>query len=175
LNMKRLKLLEKAIKYAEKMHRGQYRRRSSLPYITHPIRVMSLLSRWGIDSEVMLTAAILHDIVEDTKGTLEDIEDKFTKEISELVDVLTHRDTETSKEYRQRIRDSKNVAAMVIKIADRISNYDDFMSEGREDSAKPYLEKIFPIIDYVFSNSYKVDDQVMVNMGVDIRKRGYVD
>ena len=73
-----MKMLEEAIIYATIMHQGKVRKFRSNPYILHPIEVAQILSTMTDDEEV-ISAGILHDIVEDTDGTLAEIEKRFGK------------------------------------------------------------------------------------------------
>src|SRR5262245_4228545 len=69
------RLLRRAYELAERMHRGQTRE-SGEPFITHPIAVATILAEFGMDP-IALAAALLHDTVEDTALTLEDVEEQF--------------------------------------------------------------------------------------------------
>ena len=77
-------LVNSALIFAAKKHDGQFRKKEGVPYITHPVEVMSIVSRLTSD-ENALAAAVLHDTVEDTDTTLEEIEELFGKEVRELV------------------------------------------------------------------------------------------
>ncbi len=79
--------VQQAIDYALKAHEGQFRK-SGEPYIIHPILVASIVAQLGGDEE-MVIASILHDIVEDTPKTIEDVERLFGGNVKELVDGLT--------------------------------------------------------------------------------------
>ena len=65
-------LVERAFEFSESAHRGQFRK-SGEPYITHPLAVASILSQWRLDSQG-LAAALLHDVMEDTKVSKHEIE-----------------------------------------------------------------------------------------------------
>ena len=80
-------LIEKAYRLAEKMH-GDQRRASGIPYILHPTTVACILCELGMDSE-SIAAALLHDVVEDTPVTLEEVTKKFGSEIAILIDGVT--------------------------------------------------------------------------------------
>lgn len=79
-----MKLLEEAIIYATIMHQGVVRKFSNIPYILHPLEVAQILSTITDDEEI-ITAGILHDIVEDTDGTMDEIEKRFGKRVAALV------------------------------------------------------------------------------------------
>ncbi|MBQ6780022.1 MAG: HD domain-containing protein [Treponema sp.] len=90
-----MKLLEEAIIYATVMHQGKVRKFNNIPYILHPMEVAQILSTMTADEEI-ITAGILHDIVEDTDGTLEEIEKRFGKRVAFIVS------SETEKKISQR-------------------------------------------------------------------------
>src|ERR1035437_3716868 len=79
--------LDYAIDFATKAHEGQ-KRASGDPYITHPLAVADILIQWGMDIDSVL-AGVLHDTVEDTEATLDDIESLFGHDVSFLVDGVT--------------------------------------------------------------------------------------
>lgn len=79
--------VQQAIEYGTEAHKGQYRK-SGEEYIIHPLVVASIVANLGGDEE-MIVAAILHDVVEDTPRTIENIEEKFGEKVKDLVDGLT--------------------------------------------------------------------------------------
>ena len=76
--------IEEAILYATVMHQGKVRKMGSIPYILHPLEVAQILATMTDDQDV-ITAGILHDIVEDTDGTLGEIEKRFGERVAFLV------------------------------------------------------------------------------------------
>jgi guanosine-3',5'-bis(diphosphate) 3'-pyrophosphohydrolase len=96
-----IEIIEKAYNFASKFHEGQIRK-SGEPYIIHPLSVAKILVELGLD-EITLTAALLHDIVEDTDVTLGEIKAIFGDEVASLVDGVTKlsRIEYVSKEERQ--------------------------------------------------------------------------
>jgi guanosine-3',5'-bis(diphosphate) 3'-pyrophosphohydrolase len=82
-----LKLIEKAYWFAAESHRGQFRA-SGEEFIEHPLAVAEILADLGLDT-VALASALLHDVVEDTPLTLEDIEAEFGPSVREIFDGLT--------------------------------------------------------------------------------------
>ena len=80
-------LIEKVYQYAEEKHRGQFRK-SGEPYIIHPIHVAYIVAELGLDTQT-ICAALLHDVVEDTETTYEDIKKEFGSEIAQIVEGVT--------------------------------------------------------------------------------------
>lgn len=120
-------LLHKAVDFATYHHSTQDRKYSGLPYITHPLRVMSKV-REVTDDEAMLCAAVLHDTVEDTRATYEIIGRNFGQEVQQLVFWLTDTagledgNRHTRKEIElHRLREAPR-SAQTIKLADLIDN-----------------------------------------------------
>ena len=110
-------------------HEGQFRR-SGEPYITHPVAVATIVAELGLDAQTV-AAALLHDAVEDTGLTLENIEENFGEGVSRVVDGVTKLDRLqfNSKEAQQAATIRKMLVAMaddwrvlLIKLADRLHN-----------------------------------------------------
>ncbi len=129
--------LEKALTYSLEAHKSQFRK-SGEPYIIHPILVASIVASIT-DDESMAIAALLHDVVEDTETTIEDIESLFGKDVAHLVEGLTKidmiRDSEllpsTSNDrlvasaltFRKMLLASiEDVRVLVVKLCDRLHN-----------------------------------------------------
>ena len=83
-------LVERAFAFSEHAHQGQFRK-SGEPYITHPLAVASILSQWRLDAQG-LAAALLHDVMEDTKVTKTEIETSFGKPVADMVDGVSKLD-----------------------------------------------------------------------------------
>ena len=122
-----LSVIERAYTVAERAHRGQ-KRRSGEPYITHPIAVSQILADLGV-APVAIAAALLHDTVEDTEYTLQQLTAEFGEEIAMLVDGVTkldkvkYGDSAQAETVRKMVvAMSKDIRVLVIKLADRLHN-----------------------------------------------------
>ncbi|TVR34873.1 MAG: bifunctional (p)ppGpp synthetase/guanosine-3',5'-bis(diphosphate) 3'-pyrophosphohydrolase, partial [Nitriliruptor sp.] len=124
-----LREVVRAYRYAELMHEGQ-RRRSGEAYITHPVAVATELAQLGLGTPT-LVAALLHDTVEDTPATLQDVREGFSDEVAHLVDGVTKLDRihVDSKQEQQAetlrkmiMAMAKDIRVLVIKLADRLHN-----------------------------------------------------
>lgn len=117
-------IIEKAKEYATLKHTGQIRKMNKLPFIIHPQDVADLAKRTN-DSE-MIAAAWLHDVVEDTETTLEEIRSEFGNRIAGLVDEVTSKVVEQGKRskkeyYHEKVRHISS-DALTLKLFDRLSN-----------------------------------------------------
>lgn len=124
-------VLERAVRLAAVSHRNQHRRMSDVPYFSHPSCVALILSRAGFQSEAVLAAAILHDVVEDTAVTIEQIARDFPQKISEIVACCSERKRDangTPRPWRQRkteqIADmgSSSLECRAVLLADKLHN-----------------------------------------------------
>ena len=115
--------LQQALAFARARHGDQTRRGSDTPYWVHLVRVAMELARWGERSSVLLQGALLHDTVEDTRTTIEEIRTGFGPEVADIVDWLTAPpDMESLRVYYERLRTQAPPEVVVIKIADRTDN-----------------------------------------------------
>ena len=116
--------LEKAQQLATKAHENQTRKNSSEPYIEHPKRVAMLLKEAGFPEEVVI-AGYLHDVVEDTPITIEDIRDQFGEEVAEIVAYHTEDKTLSWEERKQHTINAFKTAPYHVQaliIADKLDN-----------------------------------------------------
>lgn len=123
------RLIMKAYNYAKDFH-GDQLRKSGEPFIIHPVHVAYILATIGLD-DTTICAALLHDVVEDTNVTKEDMEKEFGKEITGMVDGVTKLNSiqyTTAKErqvedYRKMfLAMGKDIRVILIKLADRLHN-----------------------------------------------------
>lgn len=110
--------LNKAIKFATDAHAGQVNH-SGHPYILHPLAVMlSLFQKYGAQEEDILVTALLHDVVEDTHLTLDDIEDNFGERVRVAVDSVTRREEHDEPYAAYVLRARDNRIGRLVKLAD---------------------------------------------------------
>ena len=126
--------LVSAIEFASEKHKGQ-KRKSGEPYIVHPLAVTGILVEWGMDSDTLL-AGLMHDTVEDTDTTLDEIESIFGRDVAFLVDGVTKVSQARSgmrdlSSYLPTTKDNltklliavgQDVRVIIIKLADRLHN-----------------------------------------------------
>lgn len=118
-----------AREFAEHAHEGQTRWDGRTPYITHPDRLVELLTHWRVTDNRVKAAAYLHDVVEDTSVTIEDIEGQFNSIVARLVSELTFPDKITDEEYWERCALMSPDAAK-IKLADIFANLTEIGGKG---------------------------------------------
>ena len=116
--------LARALAFARARHGSQFRRGSDTPYWVHLVRVAMELARWGEQSPALLQAALLHDTVEDTATTVEEIRTGFGDEVADLVDWLTapESDPDELRAYYTRLHAQAPFGAQILKLADRVDN-----------------------------------------------------
>lgn len=154
--------LEHAIEVASKAHKGQ-KRKSGEPYIVHPLAVAGTLVEWGMDADTLI-AGVLHDTVEDTDITLEQVESLFGKDVALLVDGVTkisqaRAGMQDLAEYLPQTKDNlsklliavgQDVRVIIIKLADRLHNMQTLQHMPREKQikiARESLEVFAPMAD----------------------------
>lgn len=134
-------LVQKAIRYAHQKHAGELRRISPEPYIHHPLRVALLVADYSKEENI-LCSAILHDVVENTPVTLNEIESKFGHIVATTVNALTDDMTITDRTLRKQDTLKKlanaNHEALLIKTADIIDNTNDLIEIVRNQQRIPW-------------------------------------
>nr|WP_188785192.1 bifunctional (p)ppGpp synthetase/guanosine-3',5'-bis(diphosphate) 3'-pyrophosphohydrolase [Nocardioides phosphati] len=158
-----LALLERAYTTAEHYHRDQ-RRKSGDPYITHPLAVTTILADIGM-TEATLCAALLHDTVEDTAYSLEELRRDFGEEVAQLVDGVTKLDkvqyganAEAETIRKMIVAMSRDIRVLVIKLADRLHNMRTLRfvkQETQERKARETLDIFAPLAHRLGMNTIK--------------------
>ena len=113
--------VKKALEFAKEKHKGQFRKVTNAPYFTHPMMVCDLLVGLGADEDVQC-AALLHDVVEDTDVTFDEIGKLFGFRVKELVGEVT-KDKDGNFNIRSR-------EGLMIKLADTLHNMSDCIWDG---------------------------------------------
>lgn len=138
--MNNLSVFQKAVQYAKRKHEGQKRDDGGDVFQTH-LRVVVNILRVVTNDIDILSAAVLHDVLEDTETSYAELENEFGKEIATLVLMLTKKENNIFPFLKQ--SEEKNdlfQKACLIKFADRLSNISD-MSVWEEEKQKCYLKK----------------------------------
>ncbi len=163
LDPKKVKQVNQAYDFACEAHSGQYRS-SGDPYVTHPIAVASILGSFRMDED-SLSAAMLHDVMEDSGIPKSVIEKKFNKEVANLVDGVSKLNTltiasknEFQAENLQKmvLAMSKDIRVIVVKLADRLHNMRTLLYLDRDKQlriAKETLEIYAPIAHRIGMNN----------------------
>ena len=147
-------LVVRARTFARLAHGSQKRKYTGEPYIVHPIEVSEIVARHN-GSKEMIAAALLHDTVEDTDVTIDDIHNEFGNAVALLVDDLTDvskledGNRATRKAMDRDHTANASAAAMVIKAADLISNSKS-IAEHDPKFAKVYFEEKRALLDVMF-------------------------
>lgn len=147
-------LIEKAYHYATDKHKNQFRK-SGEPYIIHPIHVAYIVADLGLDTET-ICAALLHDVVEDTESTYEDIEQLFNKDIAQIVEGVTKlsrlfksAEEKQAENYKKMfLAMEKDIRVILLKLADRLHNIStlEFLKRDRQIAiSKETIEFYAPI------------------------------
>ena len=119
----------KAYEIARKLHDGQFRK-SGEPYIIHPVAVAKILAQFGMDNETVI-AGLLHDVVEDTRYTREQLAADFDEKIADLVEGVTKltnisydsSEAAQAENFRKMfLAMSKDIRVLIVKLADRLHN-----------------------------------------------------
>jgi GTP diphosphokinase / guanosine-3',5'-bis(diphosphate) 3'-diphosphatase len=147
-----LNLIRRAYAYAEESHRGQLRR-SGDPYLVHPVGVAKIISDLNLDV-ASICAGILHDCVEDTTATSEDIRTKFGEEIQKIVDGVTKlgqipwttREERQAENFRKMLLAmARDIRVILVKLADRVDNMRtlEFMSRDKQERIARETREIY--------------------------------
>lgn len=147
--------IKEAYNFANEAH-GDQRRISGVPYILHPTSVSCILVDMGMDTD-SIVSGLLHDVVEDTSVTLEEVSDKFGEEVAQIVDGLTKISkieyTDREEQQAENVRKmliamSNDIRVIIIKLADRLHNMrtiECVKEQKRRDKALECMEVYAPI------------------------------
>lgn len=141
-----------ALDLAMELHKEQ-KRKSGIPYIIHPLEVTQYLVHLGIDDDITLAAALLHDVIEDCQPKVDKngknlIADYYLdKHVIEIILILTKTDKITEDEYYENI--ANNVKALIIKLSDRANNCSTMTGAFKKEKMYSYVKEtetyIFPL------------------------------
>ncbi len=181
--------IEQAVKLAKEAHEGQFRKTGE-PYIVHPLAVKKILEEWHMDEDTII-AGILHDTVEDTKLTLDDIRKEFGESVSFLVDGVTKISTartgmrdidtylpETKDNFlRLMIALGDDIRVLIIKLADRLHNLRTLSAlppDKQRKIAKETLEVFAPLADRLNMGRLRVEMSDLAFKYVDPKRFDYL-
>ncbi len=142
-------LLARAYAFGQEAHEGQVRK-SGEPYFTHPVAVAMLLTEVKLDDATIVTA-LLHDTIEDTKATYQQVVNTFSPEIAQLVDGVTKLtnlelssvETKQAENFRKLLMAmSKDLRVLLVKLADRLHNMRTIRSRNKEKQRQKARETI---------------------------------
>ena len=165
-----IKLIQKAYEYAKAKH-GDQLRKSGEPYIIHPVQVAYTLAELGLDEDT-ICAALLHDVLEDTDTSYEDLEKEFNEEVAYMVDGVTKLsklqyasvEEQQVENYRKMfLAMGKDIRVILIKLADRLHNMRTlkFLTRDRQiANAKETMELYAPLANRlgVYSLKWELED-----------------
>ena len=178
-----IKLITKAYEYANRYHEEQ-KRKSGEPYIVHPLEVAYIVSTLELDDNA-ICAALLHDVVEDTPATLEDMKKEFNEEIAVLVDGVTKlgkiasyidKEEEQVENYRKFfLAMAKDIRVVMIKLADRLHNMRTLkhLSDDRKNAiAKETIQLYAPLANRlgIYSIKWELEDLSLLYLEPDAYK-----
>ena len=167
-NSEEVEVIKKAYEYAKKLHEGQYRQ-SGEPYINHPLNVAYILADMHADRDT-ICAGLLHDVLEDTEITKEDIAHDFNQNVANLVDGVTKLSKMNfSSKQDQNLANTRkiitgiteDVRIIIIKLADRLHNMRtlQFKSEFKQkENALETMEIFVPLAYYI--GAYRIKSEL---------------
>ena len=146
-NMERMwdtDIVSEAADFCHEAHKGQYRKGTIIPFEEHPLRVGSVVSyHQGTQNQVI--AGYLHDVVEDTDKTIEDVAEKFGDEVAHIVAALSEDKSlptwkERKLDYIQKISAPENEDAVLVSMVDKVDNLYDTSQEWEDRGDKVFLK-----------------------------------
>jgi len=169
-------LILRATKFASLKHRNQRRKdHAASPYIIHPVTVANELTQAGITDSEIIAAALLHDTLEDTETTAEELTEAFGERVCSMVQELTD-DKDLDKQERKRLQiehaPELSAGAALVKICDKIANVTDVThsppSGWSSERRTQYLDWAESVV-----AGCKIDNDQLKQRFVDVLKRGY--
>lgn len=176
-----LSIIDKAYKTARTAHEEQ-KRRSGEPYIIHPLNVALILAELELDKETIV-AGLLHDVIEDTIMTYEDVEREFGTEVAQLVDGVTKvtqidwgmdkEDVQAENLRKMFMAMAKDIRVILVKLADRLHNmrtYQFWSPETQQRKAKETMEIFSPVASRLGISKIKIelDDRSLAILHPDV-------
>lgn len=150
-------LFPKSIELASKAHRGQFRKHMSfVPYIFHPFDVANRLIDWGVNDDIVLSAAMMHGVIENTPYTYEFIADRLNVSVANLVLECTCSDPGGRDLHLKHVAHAASQDAILIKIADELSDTCDYIGCGEHLHAMHYFQKA----ECIFSRGAKYSSDI---------------
>ncbi|WP_180322337.1 HD domain-containing protein [Mesobacillus foraminis] len=134
-----MEIIEKALHMAAKAHEGQYRKQSRIPYITHPVAVGMILMKAGYEDDI-IAAGILHDCVEDTELTIDQLKNVFGLKIASIVEGCSEPDKslpwETRKEHSIEFLKGASEDIRAVACADKLHNIKSIIADFNQEGDK---------------------------------------
>ena len=176
-------IIEKAYDYACEMHKDQ-KRASGEPYVTHPIEIAMIMAEMRLDSASIMTA-LLHDTIEDTDATYQDIANNFREEVATLVDgvtKLTRIESQTvegkqAENFRKLVLAmSEDIRVLLVKLIDRLHNMRTLANfknpDKRKRIARETLDIYAPLAERIGIHSVKeeLEDLAFANLNTEARE-----
>ncbi|MFP5263612.1 MAG: HD domain-containing protein [Blastocatellia bacterium] len=139
LKPEELRLVGRAYEVAESTHAGQMRDEGT-PYIVHPVRVaVSLADELEVYSPQLICAALMHDVIEDSPATREDIAETFGEDIARVVWLLTKLEYVSLPAYLRAIEEAADTGAPLVKLCDRLDNLRFLAHSPRAEKKRRYI------------------------------------
>lgn len=160
-------ILDEAIKFATIKHKGQTRK-DNTPYIKHPLSVsLNVLTYYdGDDLETVLISSLLHDTLEDTTATNEEIVTKFGDKVYQMVTELTSdkavQNTIGKEKYLSIKMTNMSEDALTVKLCDRLDNVCDLVNTDNTNFRDRYINETYGIINYLLDNRVLSSSQLIL-------------
>ena len=159
-----MNLILKATKFSALKHQNQKRKDGKTPYIIHPISVAMILAEiGGVDDKEILSAALLHDTIEDTDTSAQELDKEFGPRIRIIVEELTDNNQLTFSQRKQmQIDNAPHLSkdATLVKIADKISNVSDVIENPPSEWNQKRCNKYVDWAEAVMNNCQKVNQDL---------------